>query len=148
MPMGKGSKWERVKGRNGATSPQDLFFPARPSPDLRSPSPAPASEGRRPSPPKAEREKTRRLPRVRCPPGTVVFAVGFRRGFWHVIAMSAIEVMNEIKALPQTEQERLVRLLVEETDWLEDMMDAAIAKARMDEPERPVEMLLREQGLG
>jgi hypothetical protein len=62
--------------------------------------------------------------------------------------MSAIEVMKEIKALPQTEQERLVRLLAEETDWLEDMMDAAIAKARLDEPERPVEMLLREQGLG
>jgi hypothetical protein len=62
--------------------------------------------------------------------------------------MSAIEVMNEIKALPQMEQERLVRLLVEETDWLENMVDAAIARARMDEPERPVEMLLREQGLG
>ena len=62
--------------------------------------------------------------------------------------MSAIEVMNEIKTLPPTEQERLVRLLVEETDWLEDMVDAAIAKARMDEPERSVVMLLREQGLG
>ena len=62
--------------------------------------------------------------------------------------MSAIEVMNEIKTLPPTEQERLVRLLVEETDWLEDMVDAAIAKARMDEPERSVAMLLREQGLG
>lgn len=62
--------------------------------------------------------------------------------------MSAIEVMNEIKTLPPTEQERLVRLLVEETDWLEDMVDAAITKARMEEPERPVEMLLREQRLG
>jgi hypothetical protein len=62
--------------------------------------------------------------------------------------MSAIELMNEIKALPPAEQERLVRLLAEETDWLEDMVDAAIAKARMEEPERPVEMLLREQGLG
>lgn len=62
--------------------------------------------------------------------------------------MSAIEVMNEIKTLPPSERERLVRLLVEETDWLEDMVDAAIAKARMDEPERPVGMLLREQGLG
>jgi len=57
-------------------------------------------------------------------------------------------VLREIKALPAAEQERLVRLLAEETDWLEDAMDAAIAKARMDEPERPVEMLLREQGLG
>ena len=62
--------------------------------------------------------------------------------------MSAIEVMEEIRALPPVEQERLARLLVEETDWLEDMVDAAVAKARMDEPERPVEMLLREQGLG
>ncbi|MCW5553070.1 MAG: hypothetical protein KIS67_13035 [Verrucomicrobiae bacterium] len=61
--------------------------------------------------------------------------------------MSATEVMKEIKTLPPTEQERLVRLLVEETDWLEDMVDAAIAKARLDEPERPVAMLLREQGL-
>jgi len=57
-------------------------------------------------------------------------------------------VLREIKALLAAEQERLVRLLAEETDWLEDAMDAAIAKARIDEPERPVEMLLREQGLG
>ena len=61
--------------------------------------------------------------------------------------MSANEVMVQIKALPGREQEKLVHLLVEETDWLEDVLDAAIAKARMDEPERPVEMLLREQGL-
>ena len=40
-----------------------------------------------------------------------------------------------------------MRLLVEQTDWLEDMVDAGIARARMDEPERPVGMLLREQGL-
>ena len=62
--------------------------------------------------------------------------------------MSAIDVMNEIKALPPIEQERLVRLLAEETDWLEDLMDAAVAQARMHEPERPVELLLREQHLG
>lgn len=62
--------------------------------------------------------------------------------------MSAIDLLREIKALPVAEQERLVRLLAEETDWLEDAMDAAIARARMDDPERPVEMLLREQGLG
>ena len=62
--------------------------------------------------------------------------------------MSAIDVMNEIKAMPPAEQEKFVRLLAEETDWLEDLLDAAIAKARLDEPERPVEMLLREQGLG
>ena len=58
--------------------------------------------------------------------------------------MSANEVMAQIKALPQAEQEKLGRLLLEETDWLEDWLDAAIAQARMAEPERPVEMLLRE----
>ena len=61
--------------------------------------------------------------------------------------MSANEVMAKIKALPEQEQAKLARLLIAETDWLEDLLDAAIAKARMQEPERPVEMLLREQGL-
>lgn len=55
--------------------------------------------------------------------------------------------MAQVKALPQPEQEQFVRLLLEDTDWLEDALDAAIARDRMDEPERPVEMLLREQGL-
>ena len=61
--------------------------------------------------------------------------------------MSANEIMSQISALPEREKAKLARRLVEETDWLEDVLDAAIAKARMDEPERPVEMLLREQRL-
>jgi len=51
---------------------------------------------------------------------------------WHKRATSANEVMAQIKALPEREQAKLARLLVEETDWLEDVVDAAIAKARMD----------------
>ena len=62
-------------------------------------------------------------------------------------AMSANEIMSQISALPEREKAKLARRLGEETDWLEDVLDAAIAKARMDEPERPVEMLLREQRL-
>jgi hypothetical protein len=61
--------------------------------------------------------------------------------------MSASEVMAQIKDLPAPEQQKLARMLVEETDWLEDALDAAIAKARLTEPERPAEMLLREHGL-
>ncbi len=61
--------------------------------------------------------------------------------------MSANEVMAQIMALPEREKAKLATMLVEETDWLEDVLDTAIAKSRMDEPERPVEMLLREQGL-
>ena len=52
--------------------------------------------------------------------------------------MSANDVMAQIKALPAVERDKLVRLLVEETDWLEDAMDAAIAKARLQVPDRPV----------
>jgi len=61
--------------------------------------------------------------------------------------MSANEVMAEIMALPEPEKAKLARMLVEKSDWLEDTLDAAIAKARMDEPERPADMLLREHGL-
>lgn len=61
--------------------------------------------------------------------------------------MSVNELMAEIKRLPAVEQQKLARMLVEETDWLEDVVDAAITKSRIQEPERPVEMLLREQGL-
>jgi hypothetical protein len=61
--------------------------------------------------------------------------------------MNANEVMAQIKSLPEPEPEKLLRLLAEETDWLENMLDVAVAKARMDESERPVEMLLHEEGL-
>ena len=66
---------------------------------------------------------------------------------WQRSGMSANEIMSQIIALPEREKAKLVNLLVAETDWLEDGLDAVIAKARMDEPERPVEMLLREQRL-
>ncbi len=61
--------------------------------------------------------------------------------------MSADEMMAQIKALPEREKAKLASMLVEETDWLEDALDAAVARVRMAEPERPAEMLLREQGL-
>ena len=57
--------------------------------------------------------------------------------------MSANEVMAQIKALPQAEQEKLGRLLLEETDWLEDWLDAAIAQAD-GRAGTSGEMLLRE----
>ena len=63
------------------------------------------------------------------------------------MTMSANEVMAQIMALPAPEKEKLACMLVEETDWLEDVLDAVVVNTRMDEPERPWEMLLREQGL-
>ena len=61
----------------------------------------------------------------------------------YIGAMSANEVMAQIKALPQAEQEKLGRLLLEETDWLEDWLDAAIAQAD-GRAGTSGEMLLRE----
>jgi hypothetical protein len=61
--------------------------------------------------------------------------------------MSANEVMAQITTLPEPERLKLARMLAEQTDWLDDILDLAIAEARIGEPERPVEHLLREQGL-
>ena len=61
--------------------------------------------------------------------------------------MSATEVLDQARALPAAEQQRFVQLLVRETDWLEDVMDQAVADARRDEPERPLSELLARHGI-
>jgi len=48
-----------------------------------------------------------------------------------------------IEWLPEQEKAKLARMLVEKSDWLEDALDAAIAKARMNEPERLVSRRVR-----
>jgi hypothetical protein len=66
---------------------------------------------------------------------------------WELLEMSANDVMAQIRMLPEKERVELARMLTEETDWLDDVLDPAFAETRMDEPERPVELLLRERGL-
>jgi len=61
--------------------------------------------------------------------------------------MNATELLEQARTLPPTEQKRLVQLLATETDWLEDLMDQAVADARRDEPERPLGELLARHGL-
>ena len=61
--------------------------------------------------------------------------------------MSATEVLAQIQSLPHPAKSRLFRSVAEQTDWLEDIIDAAIAESRMDEPERPIEQLLAKHGL-
>jgi hypothetical protein len=58
-----------------------------------------------------------------------------------------MEIVAQIKILPEAERVKLAQMLAEETDLLDDALDIALATERMDEPERPVEFLLREQGL-
>ena len=44
--------------------------------------------------------------------------------------MSATELMEEARKLQHTERARFIELLVVQTDWLEDVIDSALADAR------------------
>ena len=68
--------------------------------------------------------------------------MGKRRRLNETTAMSATELMEEARKLQPTERARFIELLVVQTDWLEDVIDSALADARRDEPERPLAELL------
>ena len=61
--------------------------------------------------------------------------------------MSATEILDQARALSAAEQKRFVQLLAVETDWLEDVIDQAVADQRREEPERPLSELLARQAL-
>ena len=61
--------------------------------------------------------------------------------------MSATEILDQARALPAAEQKRFVQLLAVETDWLEDVIDQAVADQRREEPERPLSELLARHAL-
>ncbi len=61
--------------------------------------------------------------------------------------MSATEILDQARALPAAEQKRFVQLLAVETDWLEDVVDQAVADQRREEPERPLSDLLTRHAL-
>ncbi|GDY21661.1 hypothetical protein LBMAG56_30080 [Verrucomicrobiota bacterium] len=61
--------------------------------------------------------------------------------------MSATELLEEARKLKPNELARFIELLARQTDWLEDVIDSAIADARRDEPERPLSELLTRHGL-
>ena len=52
--------------------------------------------------------------------------------------MSATELLEEARKLKPAERARFVELLAKQTDWLEDLIDSAVAESRRDEPERPL----------
>ncbi len=61
--------------------------------------------------------------------------------------MSATELLEEARKLKPNERARFIELLARQTDWLEDVIDSAIADSRRDEPERPLSELLTRHGL-
>jgi hypothetical protein len=59
-------------------------------------------------------------------------------------AMSATEIIAEIKALPSRDRERVLEFLVSDKELREDLQDSLVLEARRNEPSRPLEDVLRD----
>jgi len=61
--------------------------------------------------------------------------------------MSAIEVISEIKALPDNELDRVLGFLVSDAELREDLQDSLILESRRNEPSRPLADVLNDLGI-
>jgi hypothetical protein len=61
-----------------------------------------------------------------------------------VIAMSATEIIAEIKALASRDRERVFEFLVSDRELREDLQDSLLLESRRNEPSRPLEEVLRD----
>ena len=61
--------------------------------------------------------------------------------------MSATEVIAEIKALPETERDRVFDLLLADKTLREDLLDSLTIASRQDEPSRPLAEVLNDLGI-
>jgi hypothetical protein len=57
--------------------------------------------------------------------------------------MSAVEVIEGIRALSATERERVFESLIADPELREDLQDSLTLAARRDEPSRPLDEVLR-----
>jgi hypothetical protein len=58
--------------------------------------------------------------------------------------MSAIEVIAEIKALPDNERDRVLDFLVADVELREDLQDSLVMESRRHEPSRPLADVLND----
>jgi hypothetical protein len=61
--------------------------------------------------------------------------------------MSATEVIAEIKALPEDERDHLLRWLVNDEEFREELLDSITIESRRQEPSRPLDNVLRDLGI-
>jgi len=60
--------------------------------------------------------------------------------------MSAIEVIAEIKALPDNERDRVLGFLITDAELREDLQDSIVIEARRHEASRPLADVLNDLG--
>ena len=53
--------------------------------------------------------------------------------------MSATEFIEQLKAMPEAERERVFATLAENPVWREDLLDLITIAERRNEPSRPIE---------
>ena len=58
--------------------------------------------------------------------------------------MNATEVVAAVKALPGPEQERVLRLLLQDKTLRENLLDSLTIEQRKDEPSRPLADMLKD----
>ncbi len=58
--------------------------------------------------------------------------------------MSAIEVIAEIKALPDHERDRVLGFLIADAELREDLQDSMVIESRRHEPSRPLADVLND----
>jgi hypothetical protein len=58
--------------------------------------------------------------------------------------MSAAEILDQIKAMPEAERERVFAGLMENTGWREDLIDLITIAERRHEPSRALDDVLRD----
>jgi hypothetical protein len=58
--------------------------------------------------------------------------------------MSAAEFIKELRAMPETERERIFATLVENPEWREDLLDLMTIADRRDEPTRPIDEVFKD----
>jgi len=53
--------------------------------------------------------------------------------------MSATEFIDQLKAMPEADREKVFATLAENPEWREDLMDLITIAERRNEPSRPIE---------
>jgi hypothetical protein len=61
--------------------------------------------------------------------------------------MTATEVIAEIKALPDTERDRVLSYLVADAELRKDLQDSITMETRRHEPSRPLTDVLNDLGI-
>ena len=63
------------------------------------------------------------------------------------VSQATAEVfLTALRALPEKERQAVLACIVEDQQWREDIKDLAIFSQRRDEPSRPFQDFLKEQG--